>query len=81
MTLAQIKAAKATITTDLSSTDDAQYTQQQSGFITKKSYTCPPKYNGNIYLNYSTHHFNIFKNKLNKFFFFRIFRIKKSKIN
>jgi len=63
-----MKAAKATFTTDLSSTDDAQcmpkkiystkrYTlnsKQQSGIITKEPYTCPPKYDGNIilYLNY-----------------------------
>lgn len=60
-----MKAAKATVTNDLSSTDDAQYnmskknysTKQQSGIITKESHTSPPKYNGNNILNsnYITH--------------------------
>jgi len=61
-----MKAAKATVTNDLSSTDDAQYnmskkkysTKQQSSIITKESsHTSPPKYNGNniLNLNYITH--------------------------
>lgn len=61
-----MKAEKATITADLSSTDEAQYRSSKqlystkhhkhhSSNITKESYTCPPKYNGNIYLNYITH--------------------------
>eukprot|EP00102_Acyrthosiphon_pisum_P020276 XP_016657486.1 PREDICTED: uncharacterized protein LOC100574205 isoform X4 [Acyrthosiphon pisum] len=48
-----MKAVKATLTNDLTSTDDAQYnmskknysTKQQSGIITKESHTSPPKYN------------------------------------
>jgi len=53
-----MKAEKATITTDLSSTDEAQFRSKKlysskhlSSKIRKESYTCPPKYNGNIYLN------------------------------
>jgi len=56
-----MKAEKATITTDLSSTDEAQFRSKKlysskhhkhlSSKIRKESFTCPPKYNGNIYLN------------------------------
>jgi len=69
LALAQMKAAKTTVTTDLSSTDYAQYMSKKKmyskkhsisnskGLITKEPYNCPPKYDVNIllYLNYTTH--------------------------
>uniref|UniRef100_A0A2S2NHN0 DUF4806 domain-containing protein n=1 Tax=Schizaphis graminum TaxID=13262 RepID=A0A2S2NHN0_SCHGA len=55
LALAQMKAEKATFTTDLSSTDEAQFRSEKlysskrhkhlSSKIRKESYTCPPKYN------------------------------------
>jgi len=68
LALAQVKSAKATMTTDLSSTDDAQYKSKKMYYSTKRknndkqhtmivakesSYTRPPKYNGNIILKSS----------------------------